>query len=175
MPKIKPFRDYDEHEVVNLFGYSGVLPVTAGTFVKVAVGWNTEAELRFMGPGGASYPNTVSERYGVPAYVTATTSGDAANGMILWDVRETDENGLPLKWNPSKASALHAVVSGQAVPYLKRGMVLYSGIQGAVSAGTALYTYTNGELGTTGSATSLVGKALGPKDSKGYALIEIDL
>jgi hypothetical protein len=175
MPNIRPFRDYDEHEVINLFGFSGTYPTTKGTFVKLAVGWNADQELRMMGPVGASYPHAVSERYGVSAWVTTTASGDAPVGMLLRDCREVDENGEQLKFHPSKADAIGAVISGQAVPILKRGMVLYSGIQGTVAAGTSLYTWTDGTLSTTGAATHFVGKALGPKDTLGFALINLSL
>lgn len=175
MPTLKPFRDYSEHDVINLFGYSGTLPVNKGTFVKVGVGWTTEGELRFMGSVGASYPNTVNERFGVPSFVTACDSGDAALGLLLQDVKEVDENGLPLKFNPTKAAAIGAVISGQAVPILKRGLVLYSGIQGTVATNSALYTWTAGALSTTGAASHQVGTALGPKDSRGFVLVKLDL
>ena len=33
---IKPFRDYDEHDVVNLFAFSGAATADKGTFVDVA-------------------------------------------------------------------------------------------------------------------------------------------
>lgn len=176
MPTLKPFRDYDEHEVINLFGYSGSYPTNRGTFVKVAVGWNNDLEIRTMGAfGGASYPHTISDRYGVPAWVTACSSGDASIGVTLYDAKEVDENGELLKYNQSKADALRAVISGQAMPVLKRGMILYSGVYGSPVGGTTLYTWNNGELSTTGASTHAVGKALGPKDSKGYVLINVDL
>ena len=35
MPTLRPFRDYDEHDVVNLFKYSGTIPVNKGTVVKI--------------------------------------------------------------------------------------------------------------------------------------------
>lgn len=175
MPNIRPFRDYDEHEVVNLFGVSGSYPINKGTFVKIAVGWNSEQEIRLMGSIGASYPNAVNERFGVSAWVTPTSSGELPLGMILRDCKEVDENGYPLKWDQSKADAIGCVVSGQANPILRRGMVLYSGINGTVAAGTKLYTTAGGELATSGTSAHYVGKALGPKDTLGFALIDIDL
>jgi hypothetical protein len=175
MPALKPFRDYDEHEVINLFGYSGTYPTLKGTFVKVAVGWTNESDIRFMGSIGASYPHAVNERFGVPAWVTACSSGDAPLGVMLYDAREVDENGELLKFKPSKADAKRCIISGQAVPVLKRGMILYSGVYGSPVAGTTLYTWNNGELSTSGASTHAVGKALGPKDSKGWVLINVDL
>ena len=181
MPNIKPFRDYDEHEVINLFAHSGALPATKGTFVKVGQGWTTATQdLQFLGPVGASYPNTVSERFGVFPRVLTCASGEAPLGMLLRDVREVDENGIPLKFNPTKATQMGCVVSGQAVPILKRGLVLWSGLASLseivqVSAGTALYTWTNGGLSVTGAASHKVGVALGAPDAQGYFLLNLSL
>ena len=42
MPNLLPFRDYDEHDVINLFAYDGT-SVNKGTLVKVksANGWES--------------------------------------------------------------------------------------------------------------------------------------
>ena len=32
--KLLPFRDYDEHEVINLFKYAGTIPADQGTIVS---------------------------------------------------------------------------------------------------------------------------------------------
>ena len=52
---------------------------------------------------------------------------DVPLGMLLYDVREDDENGEKLIFNPRKAAENDYVISGQAVPILTRGIVLYSG------------------------------------------------
>jgi hypothetical protein len=174
MPTLKPFRDYSEHEVINLFGFEGAT-ANKGTFVKPLVGWTDEDELQFLGAVGASYTNTVSERYGVKARVVATTSGDLPIGMLLYDVRETDENGEQYKFNPRKAAENNITISGQACPILKRGIVNYSGLAGTPSLGGSVYSAANGELSVTGTATHVVGRALGLKDSKGFVLIEVNL
>ena len=36
MPTLRPFRDYDEHDVINLFSWSGAVPAYKGTMVKIA-------------------------------------------------------------------------------------------------------------------------------------------
>jgi len=179
MPTIKPFRDYDEHEVLNLFAFEGAT-ANKGVFVKPLVGWTSEDELQFLGPVGASYNNTVSERFGVKARVVATASGDLPIGMLLMDVRESDENGELFKFNPSKAKEKGVVISGQAIPILRRGLVLYSGLAGTPTLGGAIYSAANGELSVTGTSTHQVGRALGLKDSvggagSGFVLIEINL
>ena len=36
MPTLRPLRDYDEHDVINLFSWSGAVPAYKGTMVKIA-------------------------------------------------------------------------------------------------------------------------------------------
>ena len=76
--KLLPFRDYDEHEVINLFKYSGTIPADQGTIVSINNGWNQSQETQLLGAVGKSYQNTVSDRYGVSASVTAAGTGDTA-------------------------------------------------------------------------------------------------
>ena len=123
--RLRPFRDYSEHDVINLFAFGddaqalGTTDVVqAGSVVKVKTGWTNGAETEFLGDVGASFNNTVSQRYGVTAEVEYTDGGadEAALGITLYDVREFDENGEALKFNPRKAAELQAVLSGQAVP-----------------------------------------------------------
>lgn len=179
MPTLRPFRDYDEKDVINLFAFSGTLPATAGTLVKIqGNGWKSDDEISFLGGVGASYSNTVSERYGVAGKVAATSSGDNPLGMLLFDVRETDENGELLKFNPRKAAEMNAVLSGQAVPLITKGVFLYSGTVLASQTpvgGTALYPGVSGEIATGVSQAASIGKALGPKDGNGCVLIKLDI
>ena len=107
--RLKPFRDYSEHDVINLFAFGdpavtlGTTDVIyAGSAVKVRSGWQNTDELSFIGNVGAGYNNTVSQRYGVSAEVEYTDGGadEAALGITLYDVREYDENGEKLAFNP---------------------------------------------------------------------------
>lgn len=179
MPNIKPFRDVDPHDVLNLFKFeSGT--ANKGTFVKIVSGFDNEdvnGNVAYANDITAStYQNTVSMRYTVKPYVTACASGDTPIGMLLYDVREVDENGERLWYHPRKAAEMQCVISGQAVPILTKGMVLYSGISGvgngAVTAGQSIYTNAFGELCNSGSTTARVGFTLGPKDTKGWTLIK---
>ena len=182
---LRPFRDYDEHDVVNLFAYSGDVsnPVYKGLVVKVMapgfdIGTSTNSTPNtLLGSVGASFANTVSERYGVSAKVTSATSGDAVLGLTLLDIRETDENGEKLAFNPRKAAEMNVVISGQAVPVLTKGLVLYSGA--TVTANHVAYVgATAGEL--TGAATLpaggavKVGRWLG-SSTDNVALLKIEL
>ena len=92
---LRPFRDYDEHDVINLFAHRGS-DVNKGSLVKLetATGWKNTAEPTMEeGVIGATYGNTVSNRYAVRAKVMDAASGSNVIGMTLWDVKETDENG----------------------------------------------------------------------------------
>jgi hypothetical protein len=186
MPNLKPFRDYSEHDVLNLFAYSGSDNVNKGTFVRIVSGWtNDDFNANPSNAGNwAQYANTVSLRYGVRARVTATATGEKAIGMTLFDVREVDENGEKLIYNPRKAKEMQAILSGQACPLATRGVFEYSGIFGTVAAGATLYPTTNGELtvqvtgaqvgGASAFQTNAAGITLGPKDSQGWCLIRIN-
>jgi hypothetical protein len=178
MPNLKPFRDYSEHDVINLFAYSGTLPVNKGTFVVPADsnGWKNTDEMSLLGDVGASYGNVVSERYGVAAKVTAAASGDSTViGMLLYDVKETDENGEKLVFNPRKAAEMNVAISGQAVPIVTKGVFLYSGAAGTGSAGASAYVTTNGVLTSVDGGGSVVGKFLGAPDADGNILVKISL
>ena len=37
MPTLRPLRDYDEHDVINLFSWSGAVPAYKGTLVKMTI------------------------------------------------------------------------------------------------------------------------------------------
>jgi len=200
MPTLRPFRDYDEKDVINLFSFSGTLPATAGTLVKTTGNSGfvaTDEQLEFLSSVGQSYNNTVSIRYGAYAKVATAGAGETPIGMMLMDVRETDENGEQLKFNPQKAAEMGVVLSGQAVPIVTRGIFLYSGTLLASQtpvAQSALYCGPSGELTTgyvrgiiatttpSGTATGVsgitspqVGFALGTKDSKNCVLIKLDI
>lgn len=173
MPDIKPFRDHSPHEVLNLFGVNGT-DVNKGTLVKLATGWTTTDNL-ITDNQGYNYPNTVSSRYGVTARVTPTTvTGDFAIGILLHSVKEVDENGESLKFNPRKAAEMGVVLSGQACPILTRGLVVYSGVvHTAPSAGAAAYTSGNGLITTIYNGNQRIGTFLGAPDNRGFALLKL--
>ena len=86
MPDIKPFRDYSEHDVINLFAYEDVSAVRSkGIFVKAATnsGWNTAQDQTLSENAGFGFDGTLSPRWSNPAVVTAADSGDAVIGMTI--------------------------------------------------------------------------------------------
>jgi hypothetical protein len=180
---LKPFRDYDEHDVVNLFAYSGDSTlVVKGLVVKVmAPGFNpgitNVSPTSTNGNAGGDFGNiAVSLRYGVNSKVTVAASGDAALGLTLMDVRETDENGEKLLFSPRKAAEMGVVISGQAVPVLTKGLVMYSGTN-ATAGHVAYVGATDGELASAASLPTnavKVGRWLGSA-VQNVALLKIEL
>ena len=191
--RLKPFRDYSEHEVINLFAFGddaaslGTTDVIqAGSVVKVKTGWQNDQETEFIGNVGAGYNNTVSQRYGVTAEVEYTDGGadEAALGITLYDVREFDENGEALKFNPRKAAELQAVLTGQAVPVCTKGLFLTA--TGAWNQGNAaatplainvdVFATGDGKLTTYGdkSLQNRIGRTLGGPDADGSVLVKFD-
>ena len=165
--------------------------INKGLLVSVKDGWkNTDDPVNKTGIGnpGASYTNTVSFRYGAAASVEPCASGTQPLGLTIFDVAEVDENGEKLIYNPRKAAEMQAVVSGQAVPVLTKGIVLYSGNltsggADSVSAGVKIYAdmANEGEISSaatesTGGASQIqIGTTLGAVDEDGFILLKIDL
>lgn len=178
MPNLRPFRQVSENDVINLFAHATATDLNKGTLVVPSVGWlNSGEPLAEVGSPGASYANTVSNRYATVAKVATAGAGDAPLGMTLYDIKETDENGEKLIFNPRKAAEMQVVLSGQTVPIATRGIFLYSGATLASqtpAVNTKLYCGANGEL-TTGAASNVkVAVALGGKDANNHVLIYLD-
>jgi hypothetical protein len=175
---LRPFRDYSEHEVINLFALNG--EGNKGMFVT-AVGEGFKVNSNPLFDENSNIDGAVSSRFNVPHLIAPAPSGTPRAlvlGMTLKDVRSKDENGYPLKWEPSKAAERDLIVSGQAVPVVKRGIFLYSGIEGDCQFGSSLLISDSGDGSlkvSTPSNPAGVAKALGPKDANGFALIQINL
>lgn len=182
--KLRAFRDYSEHDVINLFAH---IDGTADNGIVVKLNtithWNTSGwhndddlnQLSMLGDVGNAYSNTTSQRYGVSARVENCDADALPLGMTLYQVAETDENGEKLIYNPRKAAEMQAVVSGQAVPVVTKGLFLYD--YGTVSTAIAGYNARVGADGTiiTGGNGAIVGKWLGSSDSNGHALLRLNV
>ena len=190
--RLKPFRDYDEHDVVNLFAFNdAAVPLTsttvvyAGSLVKVRTGWSNTDETKVHGDAGATYNNVVSQRYGVTAEVEYCNGGsETPLGITLYDVRENDENGEQLKFNPQKAAELQVSISGQAVPIATKGVFLVGAnawvggaavVSAGLTAGAAVYVSGDGQFTPTKAENTKVGKLLGGGDADDNVLIKLEL
>ena len=189
---LKPFRQYDEHDVINMFTYDVSATVTAGVQANAGMivgltsgGWKAGEDIHDLSatqPNAAvnnnGYGNTLSLRYNLLAEVVAhpgaTDDGLTVPrplGMLLHDVRTLDENGEDLRYNPRKADEMQVVVPGQAVPIVTRGIFLFhdtadSGDLSNATAGERLTATAGGLVSVAGDAGDFViGKALGDWDA----------
>lgn len=123
--RMMPLRDADEHDVVNFF--SKDVTGVAGELVKIVRSNPSDSDGFSATPVGATFDGTVSLRYEVKDKVTVTRGGESVHsgvlGFTLFPTLETDENGIPLKYDERRRQELQAVISGQAVPVLTRGIV----------------------------------------------------
>jgi len=132
--RLYPFRQYSEHDVINLFASDTVdsTPSTngngsAGVFVKVSAGNLDLDPITYATNdtvlGKTDYPFLGAAQYpSVPLTFTAATAGVPVLGITLNQTLLTDENGEKLLYNPVKRAELQAVLSGQAVPVATRGI-----------------------------------------------------
>jgi hypothetical protein len=131
--RLYPFRQYSEHDVINLFASDTVdsTPSTngngsAGVFVKVSAGNLDQDPITYATNdavlGKTDYPFIGAAQYpSVPLTFTAATAGTPVLGITLNQTLLTDENGEKLLYNPIKRAELQSVLSGQAVPVATRG------------------------------------------------------
>lgn len=134
--RILPFRQYDEHDVVNLYALrdadvneniTGSANGDAGVFVTIDVGNLdldpvTYADNSYLGK--TDYPHVGRNQYpSVSLKVKAATSGDACLGITLRETAKYDENGEKLLYYRLKAEEMMVVLPGEAVPVMTRGVV----------------------------------------------------
>jgi len=188
--KLHPFRQYDDHDVINLFTYDST-SVDAGRLLKLDSSnqWSGLGSDDYVDLGsdtGAAYSNVVSTQYALKGKLTLAGLGDRPLGINLMAMASTDENGEKLLYNPRKAAEMGVVIPGQAIPVAPRGVFLYNASESAwtgstVNAGTVLYGAANGILSSTTGSAVAVGVALGskaavtkPSTSYHAALVKLD-
>jgi len=178
MANLKPFRDYDEHDVINVFAVNSESLNKGSVVVADGNGVNLKNNLSL--DNLSQYGNTLSAQFSVPWTVSAAPSGASKGqivGLLLKDVRKVDENGEILMYNPRKAAEMDVIVSGQACPILTKGLVLVNGIVGTpgFGSGAAVSDAGGGNLKVVPYAQATVGKFLGPKNDENYALLKVEL
>ena len=169
--RILPFRQYSDHDVVNLYSVLGVdvLDSTtgsgagdAGVFVKVTAG-NFDAdpvtyqENAYLGKSDYPFLGTADMYPEVNLKITGASSGEIPLGLTLYQTAKNDENGEKLLYNPQKAEELQAILPGQAVPVLTKGIVTLS--SDAFDGTAAAYTPGFGILMSQDNAGKITGLA----------------
>lgn len=182
MPAIRPYQSIDEHDNLVMFTYEGTTPAAAGTFVKVnGSGYVPAIHTDLQASVGLGYQNTLSPRFiGSAKVVPTAASGDAAIGMLLYEVRELDENGEKLIFHPRKADENNWNISGKNSTLATKGVFFYSGAAGVPAAGSGAYLRANGDIGTVNQAADVslstkVGKFLSARDVNGWVLFKLEL
>ena len=169
--RILPFRQYSEHDVVNLYSVIGsdVLDQTtdsgagdAGLFVKVSAG-NFDADpVTYQNEpylGKTDYPFIGNEAMypEVNLKITGAGSGEIPLGLTLYQTAKKDENDEKLLYHPQKAAELQAMLPGQAVPVLTKGIVTLA--QAAFEGPANTYTPGNGIIMSEDTAGKISGLA----------------
>lgn len=192
MPMLKPFRDYSEHDVINLFACDSI--ATRGTLVKPIRSWknnngvesSTSGPLNFTSTGaGQKYTNIVNSMFEINGKVTPVvnyTDSPKPIGILLNDVKEFDENGKKLLYDRRKMEEMGVVLKDyHSVPILTRGLILINDIEidnktgggGLPDIGDAAYVGNNGKISTDGIIP--IGTFLSKKDENGYALVRFSI
>ena len=177
--RILPFRQYVEQDVINLYALqeadiNAQLDTKgngdAGVFVKVHAGDLDDGPVAYKAStylGKTDYPNVGRDYYpNNTLQIAVADTGDAVLGMTLNQTAKADENGEKLLYYPQKALENQAVLSGQAVPVLTRGLIALNGAAGGSFGNNAYVSDGNWAVGNNvviaeGGAGKLSGVAPG--------------
>jgi hypothetical protein len=188
--RLLPFRQYNEHDVVNLFSLdTSSLTLSnmthaangawdAGVIVKVSNGDMTQEPVAVTSADGGlqtylgetDYPHVGGNYYPeVPLKVdVADGATDVPFGITLRQTIAFDENGEKLLYYKQKLLELQGVLPGEAVPVLTKGIVTVaaSAVSGTPTPGSKVYLGTGGNVGkiTTNTSNVEIGTCLAAGD-----------
>lgn len=171
---LKPFRSYDEHDVINLMSLAEASG-NAGDLVENQSFNPSDWDGYDVNQNLAPFAGMTIPRYVNKAKVKLATSGSTNNvvGALLWNVRSTDPLGQPLIYNAQRYAELQVVYSGQTVPICKRGILVVSGYEGVAGPGSGIAA-GDGGLGAWKvvgiNATPILGRFMSQSGSDGYAI-----
>jgi len=195
--RLLPFRDYDEHDVVNLFKSAGSLTDfidlsdsakrstpqgDAGVFVTVSAGDLNDSSSDWdpvdveSNPasllGKTDYPHVGRNVYPQASLSVSPTAGTATETCIGVTLRQTvvrDENGENLLYNPVKKDELYGVLPGEATPILSKGLITITedALTDAGTVGQLLQTAADGQVAPVDRG-SATNQVVGTIIAKGY-------
>lgn len=188
----KPLRDIAEQNIVNgIYTYDQATG-SQGTPVVISVAWSGDVA-RFHGNLAPSFTNITSKRFELKARVRPANSGERPFGVLLYDVREANQFGYSLIWDKQRKDELQCVVSGEAVPILRKGNIMVGPFAGTtpertvninkfavVSNAGDRWAWMPGLTGGALTGDQLAAKrvsfaeAIGAPDADGYAYVHID-
>ena len=180
MNRLLPFRDTDQHNVVNMFALSDEFVNYAlsdngfgdeGVFVTIASGdFNQDTPVVYGNSsyvGKNDYAHVFQSNWPTnPLKVAPAKSGDgkAVLGITLYQTARYDENGEKLLTYSQKKVEHMAVLPGQSVPVLRRGRITLSSkaIDGTLGLNSGIKIGSSGKV--TGCAitdAACIGQVLG--------------
>jgi hypothetical protein len=199
--RLLPFRQYNEHDVVNLYALDKTITDSIdpeqvlkghngtndnGVLVKISSASLTGSNGNPFEPvkyqtndylGKTDYPHIGSNGYPF-AQMTITPAADDENilGITLNQTLTHDENGEKLLYYRQKAVEMQAVLPGEVVPVLTRGIITLAAsafndlTNNAASEGASVYAAADGQF-TFAAGNNRVGKclAVGDRDAIGKA------
>ena len=192
MPNLLPFRDYSEHDVINL--YSCNIVANKGVLVKPVrspqdsggTDSSTGGPLKLGSDrSGGAFTNTINNLFDIVGQVTPVVNYNDVPlpiGILLLDVKEVDENGEKLIFNPRKMAEMNVVLPKiNTVPILTKGIIRINDIDttsrhgggGDPVIGGSAYVGVNGQIATGG--LNVIGKFLSKKDELGYCLVKLSM
>ena len=188
-PNLKPLRSYDEHDVVEFFAHTDASANKGSVVAISAAEGNTNVWQNASDPATPSLSSfgqlsqvpsrAYADRKEVAWKVTNATTGDVPLGMLLFDVRETNDFGEKYIYRPREERIERdVVVSGEAVPVLTRGVVKINGFIGTPGPGSGgALSASGGYVAVADNVTGVetVGKFLTSADGDGYALFKLEL
>jgi len=153
MHKLKPFRQYDEKDVINLFkldvgGYTltnlvpggtghtkefwsgtAVIPKTGNDATGVDPTTGSNAYLGAIGSGDQGFALQSGSSYPEAGMGLTVAGANAANciGLTLKPTLAYDENGEKLLYYAVKKDELQCCLPGEAVPVVNRGLLTTTG------------------------------------------------
>lgn len=191
---LKPYRDYSEHDVINMFATTGVLQ--KGTLVSVVAGVGNTNVFQNTGAGAATPYQTVSTAFGsAPSYAystrgsvawtvgaatsqtaaTGTMSNGACIGMLLYEVASTNRFGEDYRYRPTwDREEQQVCLVGDPVPIVKRGTFLTNNISGTAAAGSGFVALAGKFHVQNYNKGVSLGTFLTSADADGYALVLLD-
>jgi hypothetical protein len=185
-PNLKPFRSWDESEIINGLFAATTAVLNKGTFVTItqASGNTNVMQTGTLAPaaphlgvasnfGGApSY--AISKRWALNWRVRAANPGEVVLGVIVKDVAEVNKFGESYVYRPRYEKNEQQVVnSGESVPILTRGLISTNNFSGVPVPGSGA-TVSGGMLMVSAYSATSVGKFLTTVDADGYALFKVE-
>jgi hypothetical protein len=176
---IKPLQNINEHDVINFFALD-YASGNAGAAVQIRNGFKNGTVKSIYG-NTSPVPNTYSPRWQTDARVEFCATGNKPFGILMNNVREVNQFGYPLIYDPIRKCEMQACVSGETVPILRHGLILVSGtgissVASLTNLGAIPSPQENGEWLATTDLTldQCFGRFLGNADAEGYALFSVE-